>query len=359
MTERLGWRDLRALQGCVAELYEVGGLNVFRNRVVRIITSIVPGDLTVYAEVDLRGRKVALNQEAEAGLGLRDGSRVFAAHMGDLPLFTAYRRGEASAVKISDFLTQRQFHRTALYNEFYRRIGIEYHASKGLPGPSGLVTAISILRRRKDFTERDRIVLNLLGPHLNQSYRNAATITRLENELALLRNGVEALNNGVVIMAGDGRVGAMTSRARHWIADYFDDPPRGGLLPKTLREWVRQGDAQLASRDEAVVPRVPMRVERGGRHLSVRLVGDGDDRLLLLSERHSDPRPDLLGSLGLSRREAEVLAWVAEGKTNAEVAQMLGTSVRTIDKHLEHVFRKLGVETRTAAASRARAVLQP
>ena len=359
MPERLGQRDLRALQGCVAEFYEVGGLNVFQRRVVRALPAIVPGDLTVYAEVDLRGRKVAWNQEVEAGLGLRDGSRIFAAHMSDLPLFKTYRRGEASAVKLSDFLTQRQFHRTAIYNEFYRPIGIEYHASKGLPGPSGLVTAIAIVRKRKDFTERDRLLLTLLGPHLNQSYRNAAIVTRMENELTLLREGIEALDQGLVIMARDGRVGAMTSRARHWIADYFDEPPRGGMLPETLREWVRQCDAQLASRDEVVVPRAPMRVERGGRHLSVRLVADGDRRLLLLSERHSDPRPELLEPLGLSRREAEVLAWVAEGKANAEIATMLGTSVRTIDKHLEHVFRKLGVETRTSAASLALSFLQP
>jgi DNA-binding CsgD family transcriptional regulator len=50
-------------------------------------------------------------------------------------------------------------------------------------------------------------------------------------------------------------------------------------------------------------------------------------------------------------REAEVLYWVACGKINRDVAEILGMSARTVDKHLQHVFEKLNVGTRTAAAS--------
>ena len=57
--------------------------------------------------------------------------------------------------------------------------------------------------------------------------------------------------------------------------------------------------------------------------------------------------------LRLSRREAEVLTWVAMGKTNAEVGTILDLSPRTVQKHLEHTYQKLGVENRTAAAARA------
>ena len=55
---------------------------------------------------------------------------------------------------------------------------------------------------------------------------------------------------------------------------------------------------------------------------------------------------------GLTAREAEVLYWVAQGKTNRDIGEILGTSPTTVTKHLEHVFEKLGVETRTAAAAR-------
>jgi DNA-binding NarL/FixJ family response regulator len=63
--------------------------------------------------------------------------------------------------------------------------------------------------------------------------------------------------------------------------------------------------------------------------------------------------------LGLTRREVEVLTWVTNGKTNADIGLLLGTSPRTVQKHLEHIFEKLGVETRTAAAMRALALAAP
>jgi DNA-binding CsgD family transcriptional regulator len=58
-----------------------------------------------------------------------------------------------------------------------------------------------------------------------------------------------------------------------------------------------------------------------------------------------------LKSIGLTQREAEVLAWVAEGKSNKDVGLILGIRSVTVKKHLEHIFQKMGVETRTAAVA--------
>ncbi|MGY3078519.1 DNA-binding CsgD family transcriptional regulator [Bradyrhizobium sp. LM6.10] len=55
--------------------------------------------------------------------------------------------------------------------------------------------------------------------------------------------------------------------------------------------------------------------------------------------------------LGLTTREGEVLAWLSKGKTNRDIVQILGLSPRTVDKHLEQIYAKLGVENRTAAAA--------
>ncbi len=63
--------------------------------------------------------------------------------------------------------------------------------------------------------------------------------------------------------------------------------------------------------------------------------------------------PESLESLGLTRREGEVLGWVAQGKTNAEIGIIVSARPRTVEKHLERIFGKLGVETRTAAAALA------
>ena len=60
-----------------------------------------------------------------------------------------------------------------------------------------------------------------------------------------------------------------------------------------------------------------------------------------------------LATASLTPRETEVLSWIAKGKTNRDVGEILGMSPRTVNKHLEHVFEKLGVETRAAAAALA------
>jgi len=61
--------------------------------------------------------------------------------------------------------------------------------------------------------------------------------------------------------------------------------------------------------------------------------------------------PQALKPIGLTQRESEVLAWVAEGKSNNDVGLILGIRSVTVKKHLEHIFEKMGVETRTAAVA--------
>ena len=99
---------------------------------------------------------------------------------------------------------------------------------------------------------------------------------------------------------------------------------------------------------------VPFFAERDGRRLLIRplFTSDADEIVLLVQEqRHPVDQP--LRRQGLTPREHEVLWWVTEGKTNPEIGIILGRSARTVQIHLNRVYRKLGVETRTAAAALA------
>jgi DNA-binding NarL/FixJ family response regulator len=79
-----------------------------------------------------------------------------------------------------------------------------------------------------------------------------------------------------------------------------------------------------------------------------------DELLFRLSEKHGGDEIALLQQqLGLTGREAEVLLWLSRGKSNREMGQILGISPRTVNKHLEQIFIKLGVENRASAATRA------
>lgn len=82
------------------------------------------------------------------------------------------------------------------------------------------------------------------------------------------------------------------------------------------------------------------------------------DQLLLRINVKSELGPEALKSgLGITKRESEVLYWLANGKSNKEIAEILTMSVRTVNKHLEQMFPKLGVENRTAAAGIAIRIL--
>ncbi len=79
---------------------------------------------------------------------------------------------------------------------------------------------------------------------------------------------------------------------------------------------------------------------------------DADAEWLVVASEANDAAllEAMMLSFKLSAREAEVLHWVARGKTNRDVGDILGTSARTVTRHTEHILPKLGVETRTAAA---------
>jgi len=76
--------------------------------------------------------------------------------------------------------------------------------------------------------------------------------------------------------------------------------------------------------------------------------GRDDLVMLALEEEHAPPGPAALLALGLTPRQAEVVYWVAQGKTNPEIGTILGASPRTIDKHMERIFARLGVENRAS-----------
>jgi DNA-binding CsgD family transcriptional regulator len=75
--------------------------------------------------------------------------------------------------------------------------------------------------------------------------------------------------------------------------------------------------------------------------------------MLLLDVRRRGESSTRIAGAQLTPREAEVLSWLAKGKTNRDIGDILGMSPRTVNKHLEHVYEELGVETRAAAAALA------
>jgi DNA-binding CsgD family transcriptional regulator len=239
-----------------------------------------------------------------------------------------------------------------LYQEHYRRLGVENMMGASFRTQAPIMMGIGLLRRGPDFSENERFLLNLLRPHVIQAYDNAHAVTRIQRNHGQVGDAPEELAEEVVALSPDSRMSAATRQAREWMAKYFGHGPRESSsgLPEGLRRWITQQQAQLARIDDAPLPREPLIIEGEAARLIIRLVSSDVDAVLLLTEQQTAAPNIMVAAPGLTRREAEVLAWVREGKTNAEIGIILGTRPRTVAKHLEHIFAKLGVETRIAAA---------
>ena len=173
------------------------------------------------------------------------------------------------------------------------------------------------------------------------------------------RNALDAFGHAVItVRAGDGRLLWQTPLARELLQAVDATRAagtRGPVLSEPLLDWL-QAQAVLAVGGPPPTLGHPLVLARDGRRVSFALhepTGE-DEWLVVLTESNDRATIEALGlAFRLTTREAEVLHWVVQGKTNRDIGDILGTSPRTVHKHLEHVFAKLGVETRTAAAAMA------
>jgi DNA-binding response OmpR family regulator/DNA-binding CsgD family transcriptional regulator len=149
-----------------------------------------------------------------------------------------------------------------------------------------------------------------------------------ENQLS------QSLDRAVILADAAGRIAFSTRLAEDLLHKHFPARP-----PGTLPVGLEAGTALVARRF----------AEQGRNDL----------QMFVLEEKGTPPGPAALMQLGLTAREAEVLYWIAQGKSNPDTATILGASVRTVHKHVEHIFQKLGLETRNAATLAALELLRP
>ncbi|MFL6692128.1 MAG: LuxR C-terminal-related transcriptional regulator [Ramlibacter sp.] len=226
----------------------------FAREAVDAVAAFVASELTTLSVCDLvtGHRSVVGGPEASLSGGDID---AFDRHFFEHPLVRHHGvDGGTSSWRIADAMPRRRFLDSAIYAEYYRRVGLDQAVAVPLWMDGRTLVSLVLNRRGVPFSDRDRDRLELLRPHLAFLYRLAcrAPAAKEANEPAALR-------------------------------------------PRQQGRW-----------------------------------------------------PD-----SLTPRECQVVHWLAHGKTDADIAAQLGTSTRTVHKHLEHVYVKLGVETRTAAVMRA------
>lgn len=175
----------------------------------------------------------------------------------------------------------------------------------------------------------------------------------LANARVAYGKGVALDASGRFLMATDraGRLRWCTPKAKQLLAELFPAQNEDGMsLPVAVIGQLMQ------LRHEGAKTQARSTLEIGGRKLEIAVLSPiGPDELLFrLTEISAGADEQILQqALGLTSRESEVLLWISRGKSNREIGEILTISPRTVNKHLELIFVKLGVGNRASAAARA------
>lgn len=341
---RLSPTDASRLLERIRELHSFRELAALRLWLLEsALPSLIPSDWFSYNEVDLSspGNTLALMRPDTADF--RPLMRRFAELSYQHPIIARQIGQSDLAVRsISDFLSRSAYHKLELYHDVYRPLEVEHQISAALETRRGFITAFALSRKRPDYTARDRAILEHLRGQLLVAIRNLTAADRVQALAADYARTLDQQAAALVVLDPSGEMAHYSGQALSWLG--ISD---GQRVPAAVLAWVsslRAGSHPSAAR-EMRLPHpegeVVLQARRSARaeHMVV--------TLKLKPRYHADGN-----DFGLSAREAEVARWICEGKTNAQIAEILQISPRTVQKHLEHIFDRLGIESRVGVAIR-------
>jgi DNA-binding CsgD family transcriptional regulator len=337
MAPPVGRNDLTAVLGFLEDAASAAGTEPFTPHLIDGLTEVVGCEFARYREIDFARRVEIAHVPCSAELDAFGGGPVqmtdadwnavpsdpcyratFSAPAG---IFIASDLAARSAVSsVASDRWQAEFERWDLRDRMWIQI----------EGPAWAGIVFDACDR--SFGDRDRELARMLQPHLGEIWRNASVRRRLGAALSALEH---EQSTGVVLLDGAGRVEYASGSAQRILTDHFDMPLRA--LPDGIAD--RRGDVDgrllLAAGDPTIV-----------------VEASEDGSALLLSERPA-------GVAALTARERDVMRCVEDGLSNTEIARKLWIQPTTVRKHLEHVFDKLGVRSRTAALSKLHGIGKP
>jgi DNA-binding CsgD family transcriptional regulator len=334
---RLDHSELKALSDALLALYSPGPHADFPARVFAVLRCSLPFDCLAYHEiVDNQNQRAIFCPEIPFD------AQIFETYLDQHPTWNAFTKDQVeSCVKISDFISRANWERTDLFNHIFRPLTFHHQLAFITLGELPQL-GIALNRSRRDFSEEERTVLDLLKPHLSQ----ALTASKL---FSYYSDAAEGNGKAWIVANSAGRILFENGKAIDLLKEYFG---HNGSLPTQVRDWLKRRASGLL--DDALASKLKdFSIQRGSKRLTVRLLSSiqAEEHRLVLTETSEELNANTLQTLGLTKREAEVLFWVSQGKRNSEIAEILGARSRTIGKHVERILGKLCVETRPAAAN--------
>ena len=367
--EPLNHTDTQNLNQGIQQLYTLDNLATFGVNALTIVDRLVPSEIPAFQSTHVQTRQMwGSYLDRTPDFSTPELQQVVFKYYGEHPIVQNMEQAFEGAYKISDFITQSEFYcLEGLYQQYLRLFDIEDQMNIFLPQASAadvknplstdpILVGFSLNRDRRSFTERDRLILNLLRPHLFQAYTNARKYQQLQQNLDRVQQSLDRL--GTIVVNTEGRIQSIAPQVIVWLETYFANSTCADRLPDRLWGWVRHQIDYLRNHADLPQACLPLRIQQAGRELTIRLAIDSlGARYMLLLEEQTLSVMNSLELLGLSQRETEVLALVIRGKANKVISIELSIQLGTVRKHLENIYLKLGVQSRTEAIAQALAKL--
>ncbi|PXA83059.1 DNA-binding response regulator [Caulobacter sp. D4A] len=169
------------------------------------------------------------------------------------------------------------------------------------------------------------------------------------------RVALDAAGRHLLAVKANGAIHWSTPQATRLINAATNSDDGLDIVSRRISAWMAERDRPGFARDAAFAL-----VQNGQASLQLAFLGaiGADEHLFRLTAASKRPDDEVLRQhFPLTQRESEVLLWIAKGKSNRDIGDILGLSSRTVNKHLEQIYVKLGVENRASAAVKAAHVL--
>jgi DNA-binding CsgD family transcriptional regulator len=341
--ERIGRHDAARIEDLVDQLDAANDLEDFGRIVAAGMLALVPGISASYNEVNtVAGRAFAVIVPEPDTDWWEHYTPIFERLAHQHPYLRHLADGGHGAAGTWDEVPGGDtFRTTELYRQFYAPLGIETQLAAQLPAPDGIVVGLAVNRGPEGFSERDRIVLDAIRSHAIRSYRFLQR-TRERDALGqvLSDQGWHAM-----LVDDDGIVVSTSAPERHW--------PVGATLPEPVLSSFRQTPPPPFWSGAAPGPPVHVAGVAPGSDVLVQasIVRNRVPPHVVHVRRGAAVSHRRLLDRGLTDRQATIAALMAGGASNGDIGRELGISPATVKKHLEAVYRVLGVSSRAAAVA--------
>lgn len=320
------------------------------------LQTLIPTDYNSWKEITGQGRPQVTGVFSPHNSTAASLLPVFQRHVGNHPICNYWQRSgkHDGAFSWSDVTSRAEFESQSLYEEFYRPLGIQHQLMVAIEARPSHLIYFALNRSRAPFTEQERQLLAALQPHASQALQRLRQLHRLQSTLASFETLVNNLNQGILCLSPQNRIRWANSRARNLLQAYWRSSTGAISLPDALLAWLIKS-VETAGPHGTI--RSPIILQRQTSRLAVRLLVEKNERYLFFEEMVMQTTFEEFKQCGLTDREAEVLGWVAQGKSNDDTAAILNVSSQTVKKHLERIYSALGVTNRTEAALKAHDIL--